>query len=374
MKGGVFISYRREDSAGFAGRIYDRLVSRLQSGRVFFDVDNIEPGLDFVKVLADRVGDCDALVAIIGEEWLSTTNEAAERRLDDPHDFVRIEIEAALQRDIRVIPVLINGARMPRANDLPDSLKPLVRRQAIEISHTRFDSDSERLTRALQRALEDQPAIVETEPRGDPKPIVVEPAPATAPILVKSALDGSVAPPGHAQPKQGLIAGKVKYAVIAIAALIAILGIIGGFFFSHQSAKSAVGSNYLAWVNPSLPVRFSDNLEKIQSAYGTTQAPTPDIDATTHKQDGTTLNLKDAGVVFGFTDAGKIKFIGLLNPFKGTVAGLKVGDTRDTVEKVLGKPTDADSFGTVADYGPTLEIWYDINTNQVDRFWLYPPR
>lgn len=366
MKGSVFISYRREDSAGFAGRIYDRLVTRLESGRVFFDVDNIEPGLDFVKVLADRVGNCDALVAIIGEEWLTSANDEHERRLDDPHDFVRIEIEAALQRDIRVIPVLINGARMPRATDLPDPLKPLVRRQAIEISHTRFDSDSERLTRAVQRALDDQaPETVSLEP--------ASPEPSMTPVVdLGKGLDRSPAIKLHSEPKPGLTPGKIKYAVIAVTALV-ILG-AGTLFIGHRPAKPANGANYLAWINPPLPVNFSDASAKIQSAYHAAEPPTPDIDATTQKQDGTTLNLAEAGVSFGFGNDGKIKVIGLLAPFKGTIAGLKIGDTRDAVEKALGKPTDADSFGTVADYGPTFEVWYDANTNVVTRFSLYPPR
>lgn len=364
MKGGVFISYRREDSAGFAGRIYDRLVSRLESGRVFFDVDNIEPGLDFVKVLADRVGDCDALVAIIGEEWLTSAYNEHERRLDDPHDFVRIEIEAALQRDIRVIPVLINGARMPRPADLPDSLKPLVRRQAIEISHTRFDSDSERLTRAVQRALEDQA----------PSTPAPEPATAAASVIEQQKqAEESPATSLRSEQKAGLASGKIKYAAIAIVALITVLG-ISAIFFGHRPARPAIGADYLAWVNPGLPARFSDTLEKIQSAYNTTQAPAPEINAATHKQDGTTLDLKDAGTSFGFTDTGKIRVIGLRKPFAGVIAGVKVGDTRDAVEKILGKPTDATSDGTTVDYGSTLEIWYNPSTNEVERFWLYPPR
>jgi TIR domain-containing protein len=151
VAGGVFISYRREDSAGFAGRIYDRLRRELDRDSLFFDVDNIEPGLDFVNILSERVGVCEALVAIVGRSWLSIRDDEQRRRIDDPHDFVRIEIEAALQRNIRVIPVLVDGARMPRAEELPDGLKPFSRRQAIEISHTRFDSDTERLTRWLRR-------------------------------------------------------------------------------------------------------------------------------------------------------------------------------------------------------------------------------
>ncbi len=155
MLGGVFISYRREDTGGFAGRIYDRLTNRLGRDGVFFDVDNIPAGLDFVDVLSERVGKCDALVAVIGRAWNPVSDKDNRPRLDDPNDFVRVEIEAALARGIRVIPVLVDGAAMPRADDLPECLKKLVRRQRIEISHTRFNSDVERLTRALS-LLEDE--------------------------------------------------------------------------------------------------------------------------------------------------------------------------------------------------------------------------
>ncbi len=134
MLGGVFISYRREDSAGFARLIYDRLTKRLERKNVFFDVDNIPPGLDFVEVLSERVGKCDALVAVIGKNWISAVDEDNRRRLDDPHDFVRIEIEAALERGVRVIPVLFDGARMPKTEDLPDNLKKLARLSCWERS------------------------------------------------------------------------------------------------------------------------------------------------------------------------------------------------------------------------------------------------
>ncbi len=149
MRGGVFICYRRDDTAGFAGRIYDRLKSSLGRESVFIDVDNIPAGRDFVEVLSERVGRCDALVALIGRNWLISADKDNRRRLDDPNDFVRIEIEAALERNVPVIPVLVDGAVMPQANDLPDTLKKLARRQGIEISHNRFDSDAERLTEAL---------------------------------------------------------------------------------------------------------------------------------------------------------------------------------------------------------------------------------
>ena len=149
MLGGVFISYRREDSGGYAGRIYDRLAGVLGSDNVFFDVDSIAPGVDFVDTLSERVGRCDALVALIGKQWLTIADANKRRRLDDPNDFVRIEIEAALNRGIRVIPVLVDGATLPNSQDLPPSLEKLPRRQGIEISLARFDSDVERLNRAL---------------------------------------------------------------------------------------------------------------------------------------------------------------------------------------------------------------------------------
>jgi hypothetical protein len=158
MRGGVFICYRREDTAGFAGRIYDRLRSTLGRESVFIDVDNIPAGRDFVEVLSVRVGRCDALIALIGKNWLVSADTDNNRRLDDPNDFVRIEIEAALERNVPVIPVLVDGAAMPQANDPPETLKKLARRQGIEISHNRFDSDAERLTDALARIDGETPA------------------------------------------------------------------------------------------------------------------------------------------------------------------------------------------------------------------------
>ena len=106
-------------------------------------------GRDFVEVLTERVRRCDALIAVIGRNWVASADKDNRRRIDDPDDFVRIEIEAALKREVRVIPVLVDGAPMPKANDLPESLRKLARRQRIEISHTSFDADVERLTDVL---------------------------------------------------------------------------------------------------------------------------------------------------------------------------------------------------------------------------------
>jgi hypothetical protein len=128
--GRIFMSYRREETAYPAGWLYDRMADRYSSGQVFKDVDSIELGDDFVEVITRAVGSCDVLLALIGNEWLTISDAQGQRRLDDPDDFVRLEIEAALTRNVRVIPILVDGARMPRADELPASLARLVRRQA----------------------------------------------------------------------------------------------------------------------------------------------------------------------------------------------------------------------------------------------------
>jgi len=158
MPGGVFICYRREESAFAARAIHDRVVQRLERENVFLDVDNIDLGVDWFTVLSERVGACDALVAVIGRNWVSSADRDNRRRIDDPEDFVRIEIEAALKRNVRVIPVLVDGAAMPKAIELPDSLKGLARRQGIEISPARFEADVERLTSALGSILDQRRA------------------------------------------------------------------------------------------------------------------------------------------------------------------------------------------------------------------------
>jgi hypothetical protein len=153
----IFISYRREDSSASAGRLFDRLTNHFPSYRIFLDVDSIDLGEDFVKTIKQTVESCDVLIAVIGKGWLSSCDHRGQRRLDNQDDFVRIEISTALKRHIRVIPVLVDDALMPRFCDLPDDLKALVHRQALELSHDRFRTDSERLASAVERALENLP-------------------------------------------------------------------------------------------------------------------------------------------------------------------------------------------------------------------------
>src|SRR4051812_41000464 len=145
MAGKIFINYRRDDSIGMAGRLHDRLAQTFGRAKLFIDVDHIPAGTDFVAHLNSQMAECDVILVVIGANWLSVRDESGARRLDNPDDFVGIEIAAALARDIRVIPVLVDGARMPKASELPDPIKPLVRRNAVEVRNTNFGRDAEAL-------------------------------------------------------------------------------------------------------------------------------------------------------------------------------------------------------------------------------------
>jgi hypothetical protein len=153
MAGNIFINYRREESSHVAGRLHDSLAPTFGGHKLFMDVDNIPVGRDFEEYLNSQVTACDAMLAIIGPNWLTAKDETGQRRLDNSGDFVAIEIGAALARDIPVVPVLVDGARMPKPSELPDSLKLLARRQAVQVRHTNFNSDAETLVKRLREAL-----------------------------------------------------------------------------------------------------------------------------------------------------------------------------------------------------------------------------
>ena len=149
MKGQIFISYRREDSAHAAGRLYDRLRQHFGKDRIFMDIDTIELGVDFARRIEDAVSLCDVVLVLIGKDWLHVGDSEGRMRLDDHDDFVRLEISTALERDIYVIPVLIDGATMPSENELPDVLTMLARRNGIPVDHVRFDRDVDKLIESL---------------------------------------------------------------------------------------------------------------------------------------------------------------------------------------------------------------------------------
>jgi TIR domain len=153
--GAIFISYRRSDSQGEAGRLFDDLVKHFGEHTVFMDVAGIEAGRDFRKAIEESVAQCGVLLVVMGPGWLNANDERGGLRLNDPTDFVRIETAAALRRDIPVIPILVRGAEMPRAEQLPEDLKDLAYRNCIELTHARWRSDIQLLIEALRRVVGD---------------------------------------------------------------------------------------------------------------------------------------------------------------------------------------------------------------------------
>lgn len=180
----VFVSYRRDDSPDATDRLTAELRSRLGDGNVFLDVDSIEIGARFAKVVDEWVGRCDALLAVIGPDWLEATDDEGNRRLDDPADYVRLEIEAALGREIRVVPVLMHGARIPRRDQLPESLAPLVEYNAIELARRHWDIDVGELVEGLCRITGATPAA--QGPPAQAGPGQATPVQATPPVQAPS--------------------------------------------------------------------------------------------------------------------------------------------------------------------------------------------
>jgi TIR domain len=146
----VFISYRRQDSAAYAGRVYDAMVDRFGERKVFMDLD-LAPGVDFVERITEAVSACQVLIEVIGPTWAGVKNDEGEVRIAAPEDFVRLELEIALKRpDVTVIPVLVAGAQMPDRRDLPPELEAIARRNALELSDRRWRYDVGQLLSALE--------------------------------------------------------------------------------------------------------------------------------------------------------------------------------------------------------------------------------
>lgn len=183
---GVFISYRREDSSGFAGRLADDLSEVFGPESIFMDVTGIAPGIDFRKTIEQKVGECAAAVVVIGPSWIGDADGAA--RLQNPTDFVRLEVAAALARDIQVIPVLVDGATMPAAGELPPDVEPIVWRNAVELRHSRWDADLQVLIGALEKVLPRKtatgPQIATTAP--PPGPVTARALPPSSRRLLRT--------------------------------------------------------------------------------------------------------------------------------------------------------------------------------------------
>jgi formylglycine-generating enzyme required for sulfatase activity len=237
----IFISYRRADSHSITGRIYDRLVAGFGKGNVFKDVDAIPPGVDFRQVVNDSVAQCDVLLAVIGKGWVDATDKEGRLRLYLKNDVVRMEIEAALRRDIPVVPVLVEGAPVPQADELPPSLKDLVYRNASPVRHDPdFNHDMDRLIRSLKKHHAQPvlspvgwkvPAAVTAGvlglcaiawmvlPRGDPAPVmqprpdvppVTRPSPSPAETAKSTLAPAAAGPSTKAIPDEGLRPGQER--------------------------------------------------------------------------------------------------------------------------------------------------------------------
>jgi hypothetical protein len=158
--GAIFISYRRSDSQGESGRLFDDLVRQFGKTAVFMDVLGIDAGRDFRRAIDDSVQSCSVLLAMIGSLWLEAADEQGSHRLENEADYVRLEIAAALRRDIPVVPVLLRGAKMPRSVQLPAEIADLAYRNAVELSHARWKSDAQVLIKALRPMVGDAAAPV----------------------------------------------------------------------------------------------------------------------------------------------------------------------------------------------------------------------
>ena len=164
---GIFLSYRRADSTPHAVMLRSRLRERIPNARVFMDLDSIEPGLEFAEVIREAIDSCAVLTALIGLKWATLADETGHRRLDNPDDYVRFEIQAALERGVRVIPVLVDGARPLQQRQLPAELQKLAQLEALELSYRRYDDDADQLLKLIQRVLVASPPPVVKLARGD---------------------------------------------------------------------------------------------------------------------------------------------------------------------------------------------------------------
>jgi len=175
--GGIFISYRRQDAPGYAGRLYDSLAAHFGEGVLFMDIGAIKPGQDFTQRIDEALNSCDVLLAVIGPQWATITDSGGSRRLEDPDDFVGLEVRTALTRpDVVVIPVLVGGGRMPAREEVPPGLAELRRRQALELSEARWRYDVERLIATLEGPLPAEPEPEPPTPKPRPEPVPPSPA------------------------------------------------------------------------------------------------------------------------------------------------------------------------------------------------------
>jgi TIR domain len=240
----IFISYRRDDAEGEAGRLFHDLVAEFGAEQVFIDVSGIEPGRDFRKVIEKHVASCGVVLTIIGKNWIDAKDEAGRLRLDDPMDFVRLETASALRRDIPVIPVVVHGGRMPQPQQLPEDLQDLAYRNGVELTHARWDSDVQVLIKALR------PLVASEEEETDgvksvsalldrPPDKVIAPAP----IPASKAAPATSKPADESLP----VNRSWRWVLVAVAvAMVLAAGAFGGYAYlkTEKSNVMRAGEEY----------------------------------------------------------------------------------------------------------------------------------
>ena len=224
MSDAIFISYRRDDSEGEAGRLYDDLIRVFGPEAVFMDVSDIHPGKDFRQAIDDNVARCTVLLAVIGPRWATIQDASGARRIEQENDFVRLEIASALAKGIDVIPVLVHEARMPNPSELPESVRNLCYRNGVELTHTRWNSDVELLIRTLREYVKRGGAIPTRQIRSVIEPVSLgEKAPVPQP-------PAEAAPP---PPRARGISGGVAILMV----LLALMAGAGAYIVIHQMLK-----------------------------------------------------------------------------------------------------------------------------------------
>jgi hypothetical protein len=248
----IFISYRRDDTEGEAGRLFDDLVRAYGDNSVFMDVAGINPGIDFRKAIDDNVATCGVLLAMIGPTWADIRNSSGARRLDDPNDFVRLEIASALARDVAVIPVLVHSAKMPTPDQLPENLKNFAFHNSVEITHARWNSDVELLTKALAKYVASS-ASTDTEPIH-----------ATLPVQLPAPHPSDPHPSPARSSKMPLFGG------IAVVAVLVIAGI--AYFASRKPGGATINPAAPAAASASTPTTTPATADSLAGTWTNSEA------------------------------------------------------------------------------------------------------
>ena len=345
MPGKIFINYRRGDDSGFVQALLGRLEQAFSREQVFIDIDGIDPGVNFVRVLEEQVAQCDVLLAVIGKGWIDARDETNARRLDNPEDFVRIEIAAALSQEKRVIPVLVGDARMPRSDELPEVLKPLVKRGAVRLTHERFRADTTGFVDALRRALEKKEMLRPTRDKvgngvAQKQATITqpeEPAEEKSALKVgKSVEDGAF----KASAPDELLNVRSRWSIIIVVAFVALLAMIWPFLdgTGPRTAKVAEVNTAIPPVANFGPIPWGTSLDQVKEKRDYVRQVHCAIDGS----QGTALLLArdQLGATLFFDGRGGpgLNLFRWEEPFTYPVFGVHIHERRGDVEAQLGKP------------------------------------